>query len=612
MCGIVAYTGKKNAVSVIIDGLKRLEYRGYDSAGIAVHSEGELKVLRCEGKISRLESLVEKRSLSGNTGIGHTRWATHGRPSDENAHPHSTGRVAVVHNGILENYALLKKKCQSAGRKFNSETDTEVIAHLIHLNLEQGMGFFESVRNALFEIKGSYAIAVVCTDNPGEVVIAKNASPLVIGIGEGEIFAASDVPAILPYTRKMLFLDEKEIALIGDGKFTIETLDGKKVERKPKTITWTLVQAEKGGYKHFMLKEIFEQPRAVEDTIRGRLDFENEELFYGSLGLDKKLLSSAKRLIFVACGTSYHAAVYGKYLAESIAGIPAVAEIASEFRGRNPVIEKGDIVVAISQSGETIDTLHAIRIARQGGASVVSIVNVMDSAIARDSDMVLYTHAGPEIGVASTKCFTTQLAGLVLLVCAVTKACRGNGEVISKIERITKGLVALPGLMRKLLDESSNFERIARKFVGTQNFLYLGRGFEYPIAMEGALKLKEISYIHAEAYPAGEMKHGPIALIDRAMPVCIIIPQDEQFDRLKGNLQEVRAREGRVIAVTTEGGRKEIEEMCEEIIIVPQCDPELLPFLTVIPLQMIAYYIADIRGTDVDQPRNLAKTVTVE
>jgi len=612
MCGIVGYVGSRNASSILLDGLKRLEYRGYDSAGIAVVKDGKLQLLRCEGKLSRLEAAMNETPVPGSTGIGHTRWATHGRPSDRNAHPHSTGRVAVVHNGILENYIALKKRCIEQGRTFTSETDTEVLAHLVDMNLDSGMDFHEAVRRALLEVEGSYAIAVLSSGSPDKIILAKNASPLVIGLGDGETFAASDIPAILPYTKKMVFLDEQELAVIEAGRVRITTLDGKEVTRQPKTITWSLLQAEKSGYKHFMLKEIYEQPRAVEDTIRGRLTFQNGPIVYEALGVDEKMLRDMRRILLVACGTSYHAALYGRYVIEKLAGVPASAEIASEFRNRSPVVREGDLVVAISQSGETIDTLQAIKIARARGAKILSIVNVLDSAVARMSDMVIYTHAGPEIGVASTKCFTAQLTALALLAAAVATAQGSSDERMKEALRVIRGLVKIPLLMTSVLRKTAQIERLARQFIDMRHFLYLGRGLGFPIAMEGALKLKEISYIHAEAYAAGEMKHGPIALIDRTMPVVIIIPEDEQYDKIKGNLQEVRAREGIVIAVTTEGGAAEVRDMCNEVIEVPRCEPELLPLLTVLPLQLFAYYIADFKGTDVDQPRNLAKTVTVE
>jgi glucosamine--fructose-6-phosphate aminotransferase (isomerizing) len=612
MCGIVGYVGNRNASSILLDGLRRLEYRGYDSAGIAAIQGGGIEVRRCEGKLSRLEQALSDQPLGGTTGIGHTRWATHGRPSDQNAHPHSTGKVAVVHNGILENYLQLKKKCLDRGRTFTSETDTEVLAHLIDMNIGEGMDFFEAVQRALLEVEGSYAVAVLSDSHPGEIILAKNASPLVLGLGDGENFAASDIPAILPYTKRMVFLDEREVAVITSDAVRIRTLEGREVSREPKTIRWSLVQAEKGGYKHFMLKEIFEQPRAVEDTIRGRLTFMNGLVLFEALGVDPALLRDARRIVFIACGTSYHAAVYGRYLVERLTGVPAGAEIASEFRNREPVVMKDDLVVAISQSGETIDTIQALKIARDKGARILSVVTVLDSAIARMSDMVIYTHAGPEIGVASTKCFTAQLAAMALLTAAAAAARGGDGAKMKDAVRLIHGLVRIPLLMNAVLSRARDIESLSKRFINAAHFLYLGRGYGFPIAMEGALKLKEISYIHAEAYAAGEMKHGPIALIDKSMPVVILIPSDEQYDKIKGNLQEVKAREGIVIAVTTEGGAAEMRDLCDEVIEVPACEPELLPLLTVLPLQLFAYYIADFKGTDVDQPRNLAKTVTVE
>ncbi|MFH1438818.1 MAG: glutamine--fructose-6-phosphate transaminase (isomerizing) [Pseudomonadota bacterium] len=612
MCGIVGYVGSRNVPPILLDGLKRLEYRGYDSAGIAVVGKDGLDVLRCEGKLCRLEDALAQKPLTGTTGIGHTRWATHGRPSDENAHPHVTGRVAVVHNGILENYIELKQRCIEKGRTFSSETDTEVLAHLVDMNLAGGMDFLEAVRKALREVEGSYAVAVLSDLFPDRIILAKNASPLVLGLGDGENFAASDIPAILPYTKRMVFLDEQEIAVISSKDVTIQKLDGREVRREAKTIHWSLVQAEKSGYKHFMLKEIFEQPRAVEDTIRGRLTFQGDPVVYGALGVDEAMLRSCGRLLFLACGTSYHAAVYGRYLTEKLGAVLADAELASEFRNRSPVVREDDLVVAISQSGETIDTLQALKIAKEKGATILSIVNVLDSAIARASDMVIYTHAGPEIGVASTKCFTAQLTALVLLAAAVAAARDVEGKKRGEIIRIIRGLVKIPLQMNAVLGGAGRISDMSKKFIEKDHFLYLGRGLGFPIAMEGALKLKEISYIHAEAYAAGEMKHGPIALIDAAMPVVIIIPADEQYDKIKGNLQEVKARQGIVIALTTEGGVQELRDLCDEVIEVPECEPELLPLLTVLPLQLFAYYIADCKGTDVDQPRNLAKTVTVE
>ncbi len=608
MCGIVGYAGSKKADRILIEGLKRLEYRGYDSAGVAV-LDGGLSVVRCKGKLSALEARLGDAGLSGSVGVGHTRWATHGRPSDENAHPHTTGRVAVVHNGILENYRDLKHSCIERGRTFHSETDTEVLAHMIHLALEDGMDLLAAVRDALSRVVGSYAVGVVCKDEPDRIIFAKNASPLVLGLGDGENFAASDIPAILPYTKRMIFMDEGEVALLTSTGIRLMTLDGRPVDRAPKTIAWSVVQAEKAGYKHFMLKEIFEQPRAIEDTIRGRYDIESSKIRLDALGIPPDLVGGARRILLLACGTSFHAAVYGRYLIERLARIPAQAELASEFRNRDPVLSSDDLVVAISQSGETIDTLEAVKVAKARGARIVSVCNVLDSAIPRTSDAVIYTHAGPEIGVASTKCYTAQLVALFLLAMA---AAQERGASVALRKDLLAELVQLPLKIKKVLDMDAGLQKIARRFHEHADFLYLGRGLGFPTAMEGALKLKEISYIHAEAYAAGEMKHGPIALIDRLMPVVVLMPEDEQYDKIKGNLEEVKAREGIVIAVTSEGWGNEVRSLCDEVITVPRTAPDLLPLLTVVPLQLIAYHIADLKGTDVDQPRNLAKTVTVE
>lgn len=611
MCGIVGYIGERQSAPVLLDGLKRLEYRGYDSAGIATIDGSMIQVVRCEGRLGRLEQKLSESFITGTIGIGHTRWATHGKPSEVNAHPHRTGCVVVVHNGILENYRMLKKQCESEGRKFTSQTDTEVFAHLIDMNIESGYDFFESVRRAILEVEGSYAIAVISSKFPDMIILAKNASPLVVGLGEGENYAASDIPAILPYTKRVIVLDEKEIAVVRRDYVEIRKVSGEEVKRKPKVIQWSVIQAEKGGYKHFMLKEIYEQPRAVEDTLRGRVDFSNGPVNLEGCGLERQKLMGCSRVVFIACGTSYHASVYGKYLVERVVGIPSVCEVASEFRNRDPVVGKEDLVVAISQSGETIDTLEALKIAKSKGAAILSVVNVVDSAIPRASDMVIYTHAGPEIGVASTKCFTAQLAAIVLLSCGLAMV-KGGERQLLKAREIVKVAVKIPKMLNSILSDSGYLKEMARKYSFASNFLYIGRGFGFPVAMEGALKLKEISYIHAEAYAAGEMKHGPIALIDRMMPVVVIVPHDEQYCKVKGNLEEVKAREGVTIAVVTEGKFEEIRNLCDEIITLPDVPTELMPFCAVIPLQLFAYYVADFKGTDVDQPRNLAKTVTVE
>ncbi len=609
MCGIVGYIGPRRADRILLEGLKRLEYRGYDSAGVAVIGEGGLDVVRKKGKLSALEDSLLDAGLTGSVGVGHTRWATHGRPSDENAHPHSTGRVAVVHNGILENYRELKARCQERGCTFSSETDTEVLAHLIDLELQGGKDLLAAVLAALADVEGSYAIGVVSAGTPDRIVVAKNASPLVLGLGDGENYAASDIPAILPYTKQMVFLEEGEVGVLTAGGVEIMTLAGEKVDRSPKTIQWSVVQAEKAGYKHFMLKEIFEQPRAIEDTIRGRYDSGTGEILCDALGVEEAALADAKRVILLACGTSYHAALYGQYMIERLVRIPAHAELASEFRNRRPVVGPDDLVVAISQSGETLDTLEAVKVAKAAGCRILAVANVLDSAIPRASDWVIYTHAGPEIGVASTKCYTAQLAALFLLAAAGAQARRVEGVDAAAL---VGALVHLPGKMKEVLKRSPEFQELAHRYAHHSDFLYLGRGLSFPTALEGALKLKEISYIHAEGYAAGEMKHGPIALIDRDMPVVVLMPEDEQWDKIKGNLEEVKAREGLVIALTSRGWGEEVRQLCSEFITVPATQPELVPLLTVVPLQLIAYYIADLKGTDVDQPRNLAKTVTVE
>jgi glucosamine--fructose-6-phosphate aminotransferase (isomerizing) len=609
MCGIVGYIGPRRADRILLEGLKRLEYRGYDSAGVAVVGQDGLEVVRRKGKLTALEDSLAEAGLTGQVGVGHTRWATHGRPSDENAHPHSTGRVAVVHNGILENYRELKARCEERGCTFSSETDTEVLAHLIDLELQSGKDIVDAVLASLAEVEGSYAIGVVAASTPDRIVVAKNASPLVLGLGEGENYAASDIPAILPYTKQMVFLEEGEVGVLTAGGVEIMTLEGERVDRSPKTIQWSVVQAEKAGYKHFMLKEIFEQPRAIEDTIRGRYDSGTGRILCEALGVEEQALRDAKRVILLACGTSYHAALYGQYMIERLVRIPAHAELASEFRNRTPVVGPDDLVVAISQSGETLDTLEAVKVAKEAGCRILSVANVLDSAIPRASDWVVYTHAGPEIGVASTKCYTAQLAALFLLGVAGAQV-RGTAGV--DLASLVKALVRLPGKMKEVLRRSDTFQEMAHRYAQHQDFLYLGRGLSFPTALEGALKLKEISYIHAEGYAAGEMKHGPIALIDRDLPVVVLMPEDEQWDKIKGNLEEVRAREGQVIALTSEGWGDEVRQLCSEFITVPATQPELVPLLTVVPLQLIAYYIADLKGTDVDQPRNLAKTVTVE
>ena len=606
MCGIVGYVGKKEAAPILVDGLRRLEYRGYDSAGIAVANGQGARLVRCRGKLAALEKLLAVESPHGLVGIGHTRWATHGRPSEENAHPHKAGSVSVVHNGIVENHALLRDQLIAAGRHFSSQTDTEVLAHLIDQALIDGASSLpEAVRQALGKVEGSYAIAVLSDLHPDEMVAAKKASPLVVGVGQGEMFVASDAPAILDKTREVIFLEDGDVAHIARDRVSITKLDGRTVDRPSKTVTWTPGQAEKSGYPHFMLKEIHEQPRAVTDTLRGRLMLANGD----AVLWEKEVTEIPRRMVIIACGTSYHAGLVGKFLIEKVARIACEVDLASEFRYREPVIGPGDLVVGISQSVETADTLAAMNEAKARGARTLAISNVVDSAIARMSDLALYTFAGPEIGVASTKCFTSQLTALILLAIHLGRR-NGTLDDISAV-RLANDVIQMPFKMTEALHLCGDLKELARKHKDAHDFLFLGRGSNYPIALEGALKLKEISYIHAEGYAAGEMKHGPIALIDDGLPVVIIATKGNGYDKVLSNLAEVRAREGHVIAVATKGDT-EITKYCQDVLWVPDAPALLQPLLTVLPLQMLAYAVAVVRGHDVDQPRNLAKSVTVE
>ncbi len=610
MCGIVGYVGPRRAAPILLDGLRKLEYRGYDSAGLAVHDGEQIEIVRAVGKLDNLARALDKQPLEGSTGLGHTRWATHGRPSEPNAHPHAAGGVAVVHNGIIENHLELKRELTDAGVRFASDTDTEIVAHLVDRELGRGASsLFEAVRAALSRVRGAYALAVISKNEPDRLVVAKSASPLVIGLGDGETLCGSDIPALLGHTRSMLFLEDGEMAELTAGGVRIATLDGKPVERQPRRIDWSPVQAEKSGYKHFMLKEIFEQPRAVEDTLRGRILLEEGDLVDAELGLDAATAQRIDRVVLLACGTSYHAALAGRYWIEQLARVPAQAELASEVRYREPVFTKNDLVVAVSQSGETADTLAALRSAREAGAHVLGVVNVLDSAIARAANGALYTHAGPEIGVASTKCFTAQLVALLLLATYLGRR-RGTLDT-ARAREVLQALVELPGEMRAALEHKDEVLEVARTWQHSAHMLFLGRGLGFPIAMEGALKLKEISYAHAEGYAAGEMKHGPIALIDADMPIVVVMPKDSQYDKTLSNVQEVRARDGQVIAVVTEGDTQ-AGELAQATLSVPAVPEIVQPLVTVLPLQLLAYYIADLKGTDVDQPRNLAKTVTVE
>lgn len=610
MCGIVGYIGERKSASLLLEGLKKLEYRGYDSAGIALLDEnGEIQTRRTEGKLSRLVDEMQVNPCDGTLGIGHTRWATHGKPTETNAHPHRSGPVVVVHNGIIENYLELRDHLQAKGRSFLSETDTEIIAHLIDLYRQDETPLEEAVRMALAQVKGSYAIAVISQDEPSRLIAAKKASPLVVGIGESERFIASDIPALLDHTREMIFLEDGEMAILRRDGYQIRTLSGETVQRDPTHISWTPMMAEKGGYKHFMLKEIHEQPRVITDTIRGRIQGRNREVYLDDIEIDEATLKKVKRICLVACGTSWHAALIGKFMIEELCRIPCEVDLASEFRYRNPILSKQTLFIAISQSGETADTLAATEEAIRKGAVTLGICNVVDSSITRKCQGVLYTHAGPEISVASTKAFSTQVSALYLLSLHLGRIHR---KVPARaMEGYLTELKKLPLLVEDVLSREKAVESIARKYSHCEDFLYLGRGIHYPVALEGALKLKEISYIHAEGYPAGEMKHGPIALIDEDCPTVVVLPKNELYEKVLNNLEEVKARDGKVVAVVNYGDT-EAEKVADDLLYVPESSPFLNPILMTVPLQLLAYHVAVIKGTDVDQPRNLAKSVTVE
>lgn len=609
MCGIVGYTGSKKPRDVLVEGLKRLEYRGYDSAGVAIFDHGGIRVCRCEGKIAELEKLLTGLTFDGNTGIGHTRWATHGRPSETNAHPHLYEGVAVVHNGIIENYVALKKMLKEEGSVFSSETDSEVLSHLFVRFLKKGHSFEDAVREGLSLVRGSYAVAAVLETEPSRIIAARKESPLILGLGENENFVASDIPAILSHTREMIFLDDGEIAVIDAQAVVIKTLAGDPVDKKASHITWDPLMAEKDGYRHFMLKEIFEQPRAIIDTLRGRILEDKAAVFLDGVSLDAAEINRINKVCFIACGTSYYAGLVGKFMVEDLARIPAEVDLASEFRYRDPIVDEQTLIVLISQSGETADTLAAMREGRKKGAKLLCICNVVESSLARDCDHVLYTHAGPEIGVASTKAFTSQIIAIFLLSFYLGRKTEKLDD--GRAAGLLQSLVKLPRLVETVLELEPEIKEMAKMFVDARDFLYLGRGINYPIALEGALKLKEISYIHAEGYPAGEMKHGPIALIDENMPVVTLVPADDVYEKIVSNIEQVKARKGRVIAVAVHGDR-EIEKKADHVIYISDTDPVLMPVVMVIPLQLFAYHVAVFKGTDVDQPRNLAKSVTVE
>jgi glutamine---fructose-6-phosphate transaminase (isomerizing) len=617
MCGIVGYVGVQRAVPIILEGLKRLEYRGYDSAGIAVYcDDGTLGVRRASGKLRNLEDALQMDPVDGAYGIGHTRWATHGRPTEENAHPHRdcTGDIVVAHNGIVENYLQLKEQLQHEGHTFKTETDTEVIAHLVEKYYEGNLE--QAVRTAVKQLRGVFALAVLSRQDPQKIVAAREGPPVVIGLGNGEYFVASDVPAILSHTRDMFFLADGDMAVLTPQGVQLSDFDGNTVNRKVQHVLWDPIMAEKGGYKHFMLKEIFEQPRAVKDTTLGRVGQETGKIFLDEMDITPAEFKAFREVKIIACGTSWHAALAGKFMIEKLARMPVEVDYGSEFRYRDPIVSKDVLTVVISQSGETADTLAAQREAKQKGSKTLAICNVVGSMITREASGTIYTHAGPEIGVASTKAFTCQLTALAILA-AYLGQIRGLMDE-EKSRCFVQELIRIPGKIETILGHDSHFEELARKLFRATDFLYLGRGVHFPIALEGALKLKEISYIHAEGYPAGEMKHGPNALIDEKLPVVVLATQDrtspescQLYEKTLSNIQEVKAREGMVVAIVTEGDR-EIRKVADEVIEIPAAPDLLTPILEIIPLQLLAYHIAVRRGCDVDQPRNLAKSVTVE
>lgn len=610
MCGIIGYIGSRQALPILLNGLKRLEYRGYDSAGVGVINKKRVTVIKASGKISNLEDLLKDYDEDTRLGIGHTRWATHGAPTDINAHPHTNGTstIAIVHNGIIENYRSLKTMLKEMGYQFASETDSEVIAHLISYFYDKENNLFNATRLALHEVEGAYGICVISSLEPDKIICARKGSPLIIGVGDGEHFVASDAPAILEYTNNVIFLEDGDIAEVTKDKFIIRSLDNQVQSRDIEKLDLDISTIEKGGFPHFMLKEIFEQPESIQNSIRGRIILSAGNVKLGGLESVIDDILDAKRLIITACGTSWHAGLVGEYMLEQYAEIPVEVEYASEFRYRNPVITKNDVVIAISQSGETADTLAAIREAKKRNALVLGICNVVGSSIARETQAGVYIHAGPELGVASTKAFTSQLAVLALISVLIG---RRKNLPFSYGEKICQELLSLPGKIQQILEQADYIKSISEKFVNAKNFLYLGRGYNFPVALEGALKLKEISYIHAEGYPAAEMKHGPIALVDENMPVVFIAIKDSTYDKILSNIEEVKARKGKVIAIVSEDD-KQIKSLVDYTIPVPNTIEMLSPILTIIPLQLMAYYIAVAKGLNVDQPRNLAKSVTVE
>ncbi len=616
MCGIVGYIGSKPVLPVLIEGLRRLEYRGYDSAGVALVRNGVVSVRRAPGKLSKLEDTIRAEPIEGEYGLGHTRWATHGRPTEENAHPHRDckGRLVVVHNGIIENYIELKRELQQAGHTFVTETDTEIVAHLVEQERATGGGTLEqAVRRALKRLRGLYALVLLSADDPNTLVAARNGPPIVIGVGENESFVASDIPAILNHTRDVVFLGDEEMAVLTPAGVAFSRFDGTPIQKAPQRVTWDPIQAEKAGFKHFMLKEIHEQPSAVRDTILGRVSVESGRVFLDEVNLTDTDLAAIQKVVILACGTSWHAGLVGKFLIEELAKLPVEVDYGSEYRYRTNVGDDRTLAVVITQSGETADSLAALREAKRKGARSIAICNVVGSMATRESDGTIYTHAGPEIGVASTKAFTSQLVALHLLALYLAQA-RGT-LTLEESRPHLEALLRLPQVLEDTLKGCTGLDWVGRRFMQRRDFLYLGRGINYPIALEGALKLKEISYIHAEGYPAGEMKHGPIALIDESLPVVTLAPKDHVFEKMLGNIQEVKARGGAVIAITTPGDSALDDLLDPErdvLITVPETHALLTPVVFALPLQLLAYHIAVRRGCDVDQPRNLAKSVTVE
>ncbi len=609
MCGIIGYIGRQKAVPILLDGLKKLEYRGYDSAGIALVDNGIIRRSRVKGKIAQLEAKLQSHPIGGAYGLGHTRWATHGRPSEENAHPHidCTNSLVVVHNGIIDNYLALKSSLQGKGHKFITETDTEVIVHLIEEHFPGNLE--DAVLKSVSLLEGAFAIAVIAAHDPDKIVAARNGPPLAVGLGEEEFFVSSDINPLLSYTRRFVFLEDKEIAVVTPSGLELFSFSGKPLNRTPDLVSWSPLMVEKGGFKHFMLKEIFEQPMVLRDTLKGRISMESGEVYLEERGLDSEKLRGISKVVLIACGTSYHAGLVGKYLIESLGGLPVDVEYASEYRYRDSILDQHSLVLALSQSGETADTLAALKSIKDQSPLTLSVTNVANSSMTRETEGVLLTHAGPEIGVAATKTFTAQMGILVLLAVYLAQLHKrwdkNNGLVfLNELQR-------LPHKMEHILSHANELETAGLEFISASHFLFLGRWVNYPIALEGALKLKEISYIHAEGYPGGEMKHGPIALIDDKMPTMVIAPRDRVYEKILSNVSEVRARLGKIIAVAWEEDR-DIASKVDRVLPIPSTDPLLTPFLTTLPLQLFAYYIASARGADVDQPRNLAKSVTVE